>query len=329
MVTTMTMRSPSAMPIDALPTRIRVRLTAIKYAAHDINIFQFRPLGREPLPLATAGSHIDIYLPDNVVRQYSLVLGEDEDSYSVAVKRDANGRGGSIYMHDKLFVGAELEIGEPRNNFPLREDAEHTVLLAGGVGITPIWSMVQRLKELGRSWELHFASRSPDDAAFLVELKRFQQAHFHFDNENGGHPIDVAAIVHKAAANAHIYCCGPLPMLDAFERAVANHPADAVHIEYFAPKQAAAAGGFNIKLSKTGITIAVPPESSILDALLDAGVTVPYSCTEGICGACQVAVLDGIPDHRDTVLTDAEHAANNCIMVCCSGSNSETLTLDL
>lgn len=326
---TMTLSPPSVAPDRDMPARIQVRLTAIRYAARDTNIFQFSSLDETPLPPATAGSHTDIYLPNDVVRQYSLVLGSDPDSYAVAVKRDPNGRGGSIYMHDNLYVGMELEISTPRNNFPLREDAQHSILIAGGIGITPIWSMVQRLNELGRSWELYFASRTPADAAFFKELRQFKQVRFHFDCEHNDRPLDLDAVMDSAPAHADLYCCGPLPMLDAFERAVAGRSPAQVHVEYFAPRQVAAAGGFNLRLSKTGITIAVPPDSSILDALLDAGVIVPYSCTEGICGACQVTVLDGIPDHRDTVLTEAEHAANNCIMVCCSGSKSDTLTLDL
>lgn len=319
----------STMSADSLTARIRVRLTAIQYAARDINLFHFRPLGKIALPAAAAGAHIDIHLPNGDVRQYSLVLGADTTTYVVAVKRDANGRGGSIYMHDNLFVGTELDISAPRNNFPLREDSKHSVLIAGGIGITPIWSMVRRLQETGASWQMHFASRSPEDAAFLEELQDLKQVRFHFDSENNGRPLNIDALLQSVSADADIYCCGPTPMLEAFERAVEGRPAERLHVEYFVPKMEAAEGGFNVRLARTGIDVTVPVGSSILDALLDAGVNVPYSCTEGICGACQVGVLEGIPDHRDTVLTEAEHAANNCIMVCCSGCKTGGLTLDL
>lgn len=315
--------------LTSADARICVRLNAIRYAARDINFFEFVPVDNAPLPSATAGAHIDICLPDRQVRQYSLVLGGSRNTYVVGIKRDAQGRGGSVYIHDHLRVGAELEISAPRNNFPLREDATHTVLIAGGIGITPIWSMVQRLREIGRSWELYFASRSPADAAFVAELSLLEQTHFHFDCENEGRPLAVDTIVSRVPETADLYCCGPRPMLEAFERATSGRPAGRSHVEYFTPRQEAATGGFKVILKSTGAVIEVPAASSILDALLNAGVNVPYSCTEGICGACQVGVIGGVPDHRDSVLTEEERAANNCIMVCCSGCKNGVLTLDL
>jgi tetrachlorobenzoquinone reductase len=323
---------PSGKLVDVMlsgETKIRVRLNAIRYAAREINLFEFCPVNDQPLPPVTAGAHIDIHLPDQQVRQYSLVLGGPKNTYVVGIKRDGQGRGGSVYIHDNLRVGAELEISGPRNNFQLREDANQTVLIAGGIGITPIWSMVQRLQELRKPWKLYFASRSPEDAAFIDELRQLGNATFHFDCENEGRPLAMESIVSTVPHTADLYCCGPSPMLEAFERATANRPAGRSHVEYFTPRQAAAEGGFKVILNRTGITIEVPPGSSILDALLNAGIDVPYSCTEGICGACQVGLIDGTPDHRDSVLTPEERAANNCIMVCCSGCKNETLTLDL
>ena len=325
-------RAPSGEPIDDVTAngpRIRVRLNAIRYAARDINLFEFSSEDNSPLPQASAGAHIDIFLPGQEVRQYSVVLGGPRNTYTVAVKRDSQGRGGSIYLHDNLRVGCHVEISAPRNNFALREDAEHTVLIAGGIGITPIWSMVQRLEEIGKPWELYFATRTPDDAAFIEELRALDRTHFHFDCENGGSPLPVDTIVSKVPHTADLYCCGPKPMLEAFERATADRPPGRSHVEYFVPRQEAAAGGFSVILNSSGEVVEVPPGSSILDALLNAGVNVSYSCTEGICGACQIGVLDGIPDHRDTVLTQEERLANKCIMVCCSGCKSGTLTLDL
>ena len=301
----------------------------IRYAARDINLYEFRPVGGGHLPRAEAGAHIDVHLPDRQIRQYSLVLGDNEAGYTIAVKREANGRGGSAYFHDTLRVGTELSISTPRNNFPLREDASHSVFLAGGIGITPIWSMVHRLRKIGASWALYFASRSPDDAAFAEELREHDNVHFHFDCENGGRPIDVDAIVAGSPADAEFYCCGPLPMLDAFERAMQRRPIAQKHVEYFAPWREAATGGFKIRIKSTGAVLDVPPDKSILHALLDAGLTVPFSCADGICGACETVVIDGIPDHRDLVLTEDERAQNRTMMVCCSGSHSDVLTLDL
>lgn len=319
-------------PVDstvAAPDRLSVRLTSITYAANDISLFEFSSADETPLPPVTAGAHIDIYLPNNEIRQYSLVLGLRSDCYIVGIKREVTGRGGSLYIHDTLKVGNKIEISAPRNNFPLREDAVHTALIAGGIGITPIWSMAWRLQQLGRSWELHFASRSPEDAAFIRQLKSFPQVRFHFDCENEGRPIDLESVLAKVPQDAELYCCGPLPMLEAFERASTGRPPSAIHTEYFTPRHEAAEGGFTVRLSRTGIDIAVPPGSSILDALLDAGIVVPYSCTEGICGACQVGVVEGIPDHRDSVLNEEERSANNCMMVCCSGCKEGVLVLDL
>ncbi|SDS47449.1 PDR/VanB family oxidoreductase [Bradyrhizobium canariense] len=314
--------------LSPISDRIRVRLNAIRYVARDIHLFELVSPGNE-LPPATAGAHIDIHLPDGKVRQYSLVVSDTDDAYVVAVKRDAQGRGGSLYLHDKLRVGTELEISAPRNNFPLREDAAHSVFIAGGIGITPIWSMIHRLKAIGRSWELHFASRSPADAAFLSDLRELDGVRLHFDSVSQGQPLDLEAIITGLPMETDIYCCGPLPMLEAFERATVGRPAEQIHVEFFAPRQEAASGGFSIKLKSTGAVLTVPPGSSMLDVLLDAGVVVPYSCTEGICGACQVGVVSGIPDHRDTILTEAEHATNESVIVCCSGSKSDILMLDL
>lgn len=313
----------------AVADRLLVRLTSITYAANNISLFEFSSINDIALPPASAGAHIDIHLPNNEVRQYSLVLGLRTDCYIVGIKKEVAGRGGSLYIHDTLKVGNIIEISAPRNNFPLREDAAHTTLIAGGIGITPIWSMAWRLQQLGKSWELHFASRSPEDAAFFRQLRTFSQVQFHFDCENEGRPIDLQSLLAKVPQDAELYCCGPMPMLEAFERASAGRPPTAIHTEYFTPRHEAAAGGFTVRLSQTGIDIEVPAGSSILDALLDAGIVVPYSCTEGICGACQVGVVKGIPDHRDSVLNEEERAANNCMMVCCSGCKEGVLVLDL
>jgi tetrachlorobenzoquinone reductase len=314
---------------ESSSTRRSVRLNAVRYAARDICIFELVPLDGQLLPPAAAGAHIDIHLPGQMVRQYSLLVGDCDDAYVVAVKREPHGKGGSLYLHDKLRVGMELHVGAPRNNFPLHESASHSVFFAGGIGVTPIWSMVRRLEAIGSSWELHFASRSPEDAAFLADVRKLDRARLHFDSENDGRPLDIQAILADVPETADIYCCGPLPMLEAFERAVVGRPPELIHVEFFAPRQEAASGGFSIQLKSSGAILPVPPGSSILDVLLDAGVSVPYSCTEGICGACQVGVISGVPDHRDTILTESERAANDSVIVCCSGSQSEILTLDL
>ena len=310
---------------------IDVRLIAIRYAARDTNLYELTPLDGQPLPTYEPGAHIDLHLPNGVVRQYSLTEARSNPvSYTVGVKRDPASRGGSRYVHDEMRVGRSLKISAPRNNFALVENADHVVLFAGGIGITPIWCMVQRLEELGRSWTLHYACRSRADMAFLSALEAMAGAQFHFDDESGGKFLDVGALVAAAPKDAHLYCCGPTPMLKAFETATANRPREQIHIEYFTPKQEAAkSGGFTVELARSGKEFVIPEGKSILQVLLDAGVDVDYSCELGICGACEQRVISGEPEHRDAILTEEEQASNTKVMICCAGCKSERLVLDL
>jgi ferredoxin-NADP reductase len=319
---------PSVHTADAL---IEVRLSAIRYAARDTNLYEFTSLDGKPLPAYQPGAHIDVHLPNGVVRQYSLLEPEPQPHrYMIGVKRDPASRGGSRYVHDELRVGRALKISAPRNNFPLAEDARHVILFAGGIGITPIWCMVQRLEKLGRSWKLYYACRSRSDMAFLRALEAMASSTFHFDDEAGGKFLDVIGIVAAAPKDAHLYCCGPTPMLNAFEAATANWPRDQIHIEYFTPKQEPAkTGGFVVELARSGREFVIPEGKSILQVLLDAGVDVDYSCELGICGACEQRVISGTPEHRDAILTEEEQAANTKVMICCAGCKSERLVLDL
>jgi tetrachlorobenzoquinone reductase len=321
--------SPTA--IEAADTLIEVRLTAIRYAARDTNLYEFTPVDGRPLPGYQPGAHIDVHLPNGIVRQYSLLEAEpDPTRYMIGVKRDPASRGGSRYVHDELRVGKSLRISAPRNNFPLVEDASEVVLFAGGIGITPIWCMVQRLEKLGRSWKLYCACRSRADMAFLTALETMGSPRFHFDDENAGKFLDVAAIVSATPKDAHLYCCGPTPMLKAFEAATADWPADHLHVEYFTPKQEPAkTGGFVVELARSGREFVIPQGKSILQVLLDAGIDVDYSCELGICGACEQRVISGIPEHRDAILTEEEQASNAKVMICCAGCKSERLVLDL
>jgi len=319
----------AAPPADGL---IEVRLTAIRYAARDTSLFEFRSLDRTPLPPYEPGAHIDLHLPNGLLRNYSLSVAEPEPStYTVGIKRDPASRGGSRWIHEALMVGAILKVSAPRNNFRLREDAAHTVLIAGGIGITPIWCMVQRQNALGRDWQLHYACRSRADMAFREELDRMPQAKLHFDDEAGGF-LDIAPIVAQAPAGAHLYCCGPGPMLKAFEDATRNLAREQVHIEYFTPKvdvAAAKKGGFTVELARSGVEYFIPEGETILNVLLDAGVDIDYSCELGICGACEQRVISGTPEHRDSILSEEEQAENKRVMICCAGCKSERLVLDL
>ncbi len=319
------------MPAD-FPDLLTLRLTAIEWAAQDVNLYEFSAPDGAPLPAYEPGAHIDLHLPGGVMRQYSLARPYRADRpYLVGVKLDAATRGGSRFLHEQARVGAMFEIGRPRNNFPLAEDARHTVLIAGGIGVTPIWCMAQRLFEIGASFELHYAVRSRADAAFLHALEQMapDQTRLHVDEEAQG-VLDVPAIVDRAGADAHLYCCGPAPMLQAFEAASAGRPEGHVHVEYFsAPEMKPIEGGFIVVLAKSGRELQIAPGTTILETLRKAGLNVPASCEQGVCGTCETRVLEGTPDHRDLLLTPAEKASGQTMMICCSGALSERLVLDL
>jgi ferredoxin-NADP reductase len=306
-------------------------LTAIRMVARDTNLYCFERPDNGALVAADPGAHIGVILPNGIERQYSLLhAGKDLTQYIVGVKRDANSRGGSLFMHDQLRVGSRLAVLPPRNNFPLVEDAELVVLIAGGIGITPISCMVERLIALKRPWELYYSCRSRLDAAFYEDLKQHKEVHFHFDDEEGGKFLQVARIVEAVPKIAHLYCCGPAPMLAAFEAATLNWPPAQIHVEYFTPKFAAAQeGGFVVELARSKRELVIPPGKSILQCVREAGIQVPHSCEEGVCGACETRVISGTPDHRDTILTEQERKESATMMICCSGSKSPRLVLDI
>ncbi|WOH84601.1 PDR/VanB family oxidoreductase [Bradyrhizobium sp. BEA-2-5] len=309
-----------------------VLVKRIGYEAERIHSYELIARTGSELAPFTAGSHIDLHLPNGMIRSYSLVNHQCErHRYVIAVNKDAGSRGGSSFIHDAVRVGDIIAISGPRNNFALQEEAEHSVLIAGGIGITPLLSMIRRLEALGCRWDLFYAARTRAAAAFLDELGTYRsRVHVDFDDERSGRVFDLPAIVRNAPAHAHLYCCGPLPMLEAFEAATADRLADRVHVEYFKAREAPATeGGFDVKLTRSNRTIAVEAGKTILDALLDAGIAANYACTEGVCGTCETRVLDGIPDHRDQFLSKEEQAANKSVMICCSGAKSRTLVLDL
>ncbi len=314
---------------------LEVLLRGITYEAEGVNAYILEPVGGGALPPFTAGAHVDLHLPNGITRSYSLLNDPAERGrYVIGVHHAPESRGGSRYVHEALRVGARLTIGPPRNNFPLNEDAPHSVLIAGGIGVTPLLSMATRLESLGRSWELHYACRTRARAAFLERLAALDagrgRLHLTFDDEEGGRMLDLAALLASARPDAHLYCCGPLPMLDAFERAAQRRPAAQVHLEYFVPKsEAAVEGGYEVVLRRSGKVVPVGPGQTMLAALLNAGASVNFSCSEGVCGTCETRVLAGLPDHRDAFLTDEEKAANGTVMPCCSGSLSPRLELDL
>lgn len=313
-------------------------VAAVERQADGISSWEFRRADGRALPPFTAGAHIDLHLANGLSRSYSLCNPQgDRDRYVVAINRDPASRGGSKLIHDKLTPGDSITISAPRNHFPLVEDARHVVLIAGGIGITPIFCMIQRLESLGRSWELWYSCRQRSMCAFrerleVLEVAKPGRVHFNFDQEPGGRMLDLKQVIAGTPPYAHLYCCGPNPMLRAFETAATEigRPRDHVHVEYFAAKEKAAlGGGYRVACARSGVELEIEHGQSILDAMLAANIDIAYSCSEGICGICECKVLEGVPDHRDSVLTSDEQAANDRMMVCCSGSKSARLVLDI
>jgi len=314
---------------------ITVRVVAAKDIAADIRLLELQAEPTGELPSFSAGAHIDIVLPEGMIRQYSLLnVPSRSNVYHIAVAREPASRGGSVFLHDQVEVGDLLRISAPRCHFALVETAPHSVLVAGGIGITPIWCMAQRLDAIGASWEMHYAARTRGHAALLDQIELAAAAGAGavstYFNLEGDPLMDLATIVAGAPEGSHFYCCGPLALLDAYKLACATLSAQHVHFEQFtAAAPAALDGGYVVELASSRRTITVEPGQTILDALGAAGMRASYSCREGVCGSCETAVLAGTPDHRDAILTDEERAAGKTMMICCSGSLSPRLVLDL
>ncbi len=313
---------------------LAVRLRQIRWEAEGVHSFELVPIDGHALPAFSAGAHIDLHLPEQRVRSYSLVNDPVETHrYLIAVQRDVLGRGGSAWLHAVPRVGDVLQVGLPVNDFALADAAAPAVFIAGGIGITPIVAMLRQLNRRRRPWQLHFAARSRQHAAFIDEIEALagdENTLATSFSTDGDERLDLRAIVAAAPADAHLYCCGPARMIDAFVDACAQRPAAFVHTERFAAGAAAATGGgFDVVLQRSGRRLAVGAGKTILDTLLDEGVSVQYACSAGVCGTCRTRVIDGTPDHRDDYLSDDEKLANDSIMVCCSGARSPTLVLDL
>lgn len=317
-----------------------VRIVQMRYEATDILSFVLRPLDGSDLPPVDPGAHVDVHLSGDLMRSYSLSNGVGDDgAYRLTIARDANSKGGSTFIHDKLRVGQTIEISAPRNNFELAVDAPFSLFFAGGIGVTPFLPMVRRLNEQSRPWRLHYAVRTPERAALLRELEGLAAASDgkgevlpNYDEAPGGKMIDLSALIAAAPKGTHTYCCGPIGMLDAFRKCcdAGGLPSERVHFEYFSSNvETATEGGYTVVMAKSGTEIVVPAGQTILHAVNDAGANVPFSCEEGVCGACETRVIEGLPDHRDMILSDAERAENKTMMICCSGAKSDRLVLDL
>lgn len=316
---------------------LRVRVARKLSAALDITLFELVRADGTALPAFSAGSHIDVSVPGGLTRQYSLCNAPGESHrYEIAVLKDRNGRGGSLAMHEGVRAGDELSISAPRNHFQLAPGDQESVLLAGGIGITPLLCMAQELASQGRPFVLHYCTRSMERTAFRERIVRSpfaDRVQFHFDDGPAVQVLDLNALLASPRPGIHLYTCGPQGFMDAVLSTArrSGWAQEQLHYEFFKadPKPAQDDAGFEVLLASSGRVIRVEPDQTVIAALAAQGVQVPASCEQGVCGTCITRVLDGEPDHRDLYLTPQEQAHNDQFLPCCSRAKSARLVLDL
>jgi ferredoxin-NADP reductase len=316
---------------------LRLRVASRSTGAEGVAVLELRDPTGADLPAWSPGAHVDLQLPGGVVRQYSL-CGDPHDRsvWQIGVLREPEGRGGSAYVYDQVREGDELDVRGPRNNFELAPSPRY-VFIAGGIGITPILPMAAAADEAGAEWEFHYGGRTRTSMAFLEALHELETATghglrvtLHPQDEVG--LIDLDRILGTPRPDTKVYCCGPEPLLKAVEERCAGWPAGALHVERFSPKEQGErvlSGDFEVELTLSGRTLTVPPDKSVLDVVEEAGVAVLSSCQEGTCGTCETPVLEGEVDHRDSLLTPEEQAANDTMFICVSRAACPKLVLEL
>lgn len=308
-----------------------LRVHHLERVAPHVLLVELRDPEGEALPPYDPGAHIDVHLPDGAVRSYSL-CGDpaDRSAYRIAVLNQPGGRG-SRFIHGELRLGTTVAVAPPRNNFRF-DDAPRYRFIAGGIGITPLLPMIRAAARRGADWVLHYCVRSAAEAPFLAELRELGNGRVTVHAADEGRRLAVTDLLAATPDDALIYCCGPQRLMDAV--AAAARPSQDVRFEWFTPRadagrDAAPDGRFEVVCARSGVTVAVKEGTSVLDALDAAGVPVASSCEQGICGTCETAVLEGEPDHRDSVLSDAERAAGKSMMICVSRARSARLVLDV
>jgi len=318
---------------------MKLIVESITQEAPGILAFRLADPAGAPLPAYAPGAHVDVTVPGGITRQYSL-CGDpaDRSAYLIAVKLEADSRGGSRALHADVKPGSTLEVGAPRNLFALEPSAPEHLLFGAGIGITPLLSMAYSLEATGAKYTLHYFARSADDAAFcsLLSAEPFAgKVRFHYAVQPDGiaNRLDECLAAAASGGAAHVYTCGPAPFMDkVVERAALHRPAESIHLEHFKADPVSPKGeehAFELKLASSGRLLAVPQGVSIVEVLAGAGIQIDTSCREGICGTCVVPVLEGEPDHRDHCLSKKEKAANDQICCCVSRSRTATLVLDL
>lgn len=316
---------------------INVQIASKTLETDDICLLELAKSDGSALPAFSAGAHIDVHLPGGLIRQYSLCNHPGESHrYQIAVLRDPESRGGSVLIHDELNVGDEIGISEPRNLFPLEHEAGKHLLIAGGIGITPILCMAERLSHMSREFELHYCTRTPEETAFRQRIQDSafsNRTQFHHSRHGDGKRLDAETLLAKPEAGAHLYVCGPNPFMEHILKTARQQgwPESHLHREYFAADAISHEGdtAFEIQLASSGAVIEVPADRTALEVLLENDIDLPFACEEGVCGTCATRLLEGEPDHRDVFMTPEEHAANEEFAACCSRSRSKRLVLDI
>ncbi|MFR9804094.1 PDR/VanB family oxidoreductase [Pseudonocardia sp. RS010] len=321
-------------PVGGVENEVSLDLvvTEISQLATGVRGIVLRSPSGAALPAWSPGAHVDLHLPGGLVRQYSL-CGDPSDRsvWAIGVLREPESRGGSEFLHAGLEVGATLGVRGPRNHFALVPSPQ-VLFVAGGIGITPMLPMIAEADAAGREWSLLYGGRSLETMAFLDRLARYGERVLVRPEDRHG-LLDLDAHLGEPRPDTVIYCCGPEKLLVAVEERCAAWPAGTLHVERFHPRAGVLDGGpsteFDVVLDQTGQTVRVGADEAIVDALSRIGVDVPTSCREGTCGTCETSVVGGVPDHRDSFLTEAEKADNQTMMICCSRAFSASLTLDL
>lgn len=311
------------------PQKLEVRLRSLAWEGPDVVSLDLVRADRTSLPRFDAGAHVDLYLPGGVIRQYSLCSDPADCSHYRIAVRDVGGIS-SHFVHRKARPGELLTISTPRNNFPLI-DADNYIFIAGGIGITPLMPMIWKASAKGRNWTLRYCHRLGQNAPFLPEIVNPAGEVVLHSTERGTR-LDVEAELSAVRENTLVYCCGPESLMTAVEDATRHWPVDSVHFEWFSPRSnqfGSDTNRFEVVCEASGQTLQVPPDKTILTVLNEAGIDVPCSCQQGICGTCEVRVLAGEVDHRDSILSSAERAANATMMTCVSRARGPRLVLDI
>lgn len=322
------------------PDLLNVRVSRRTREAEDIDSFELVAADGAALPAFSAGAHVDVVLGPALVRQYSLCNAPTETHrYLIAVMKAPASRGGSQAVHAHMHTGQTLRISAPRNHFALAPAARQHLLLAGGIGITPILCMAEQLAAAAVPFEMHYCTRSRARTAFenrIAQAGFAAQVHFHFDDGPPAQKLDLQPLLARPQQGLHLYVCGPQGFMEAALSAAraAGWPPSQIHHEFFgaapvAPAALSSSGSFELVLSRSGRVLTVPQEQTVVQALAQAGIAVPVSCGQGVCGTCLTGVLDGVPEHRDMFLTPAEQDRNDRFLPCCSRAKSARLVLDL